>query len=122
MEHPQTKVLPAHLRRAAAGQQTILRSVILTDTVVTALNHHPTLKAEFPFVRAAPRLRAKSSCNKCNKSKSRMDIADAVDINSVKEQITQLTGDRLARFKSLIGASEITLFLRTPAGVQKRTL
>lgn len=114
------KVLPPHLSRSGPGQGPVLRPVLLTDSVISALTSHPQLRTEFPFVKAVPTLQA-PKCKPCSKGKSRMS-AGAVDVNNVKENLVNMSSDSRERFKRLIGASQITFFLNTPSGVKKYVL
>lgn len=114
------KVLPPHLSRSNTGHGPVLRPILLTDSIISALNSHPQLKAEFPFVKAVPVAQV-GKCSKCAKSKSRMTNG-SVNIANVKEHLVNMSSDNRERFKRLIGASQITLFLTTPNGTQKYVL
>jgi hypothetical protein len=120
-EHPRV-LLPLHLRQPAPDQKVILRHLVLTDGIIQAFRHHPQLRAEFPFVNEVPRSIEKPPCGRCGKGKSRFEQVVNLDLNKIKENIRNLGGDRLTRFKTLLGASEITFFQQTPNGPQKFTM
>jgi hypothetical protein len=74
--------------------------VTLDDNTLNVLARKPKLIAEFPFVQQA---RIKSSC--CGKK-------TAVDTNSIKQHIANLSEEAKQRFKELSGADSITVIYR----------
>lgn len=114
-------MLPPHLRQSRPGQTPVLHDLVLSDGVVGALKAHPTVAAEFAFVRDLKTMPKKTSCKPCSQRAVQRHIESA-DLNKIKQQIASLPSDRIARLKSLLGAKTLVMFVSTPTGVKKFTV
>ena len=94
---------------------------MLGNDALVNLRYRSDVVTEFPFLRV-PIPAEGSRCGSCKKRDpgSRQQYENAV--GGLKNAILGLPGERLARFKTLLGVDSLILYIRVANGVEKRVI
>lgn len=90
-----------------------MSQLTISDSVLSALSRRADVIREFPFVKL--NLPASKGC-KCRQAPGARDALTR-EFERVKQTINNLPADRLARFKAILGANQLTMYIRGPKGV-----
>lgn len=100
-------------------------AVVLTDDHVMAISSRSDIVGLFPELRAeiARAKPASGGCGRCNKNRGAVDLNKMLmEVNRVKSNILALSSERKDLLKKLLNASSLTLYVKTPNGVEKRVV